>query len=183
MGTGVPAVITRLGVSVAKLSDNQIGDRLYAALEAIGTDEGETIRGNTALVAARQTLSLLEQGLLIAAERNSDDVSVLRTSPLSRRLNKRRMRVINRRGGAGGARERGLVVRSFGVADDSFPGHYTIARSAPTHWRAAGGGHNRISNTYVWFGHCARSPAGCGNASSCSSTAPRSRMSNRPLRK
>ena len=53
-----------------KLSDNQIGDRLHAALEAIGTNEGETIRGNTALVAARQTLSLLEQGLLIAAERN-----------------------------------------------------------------------------------------------------------------
>ncbi len=38
-----------------KLSDNQVGDRLHAALETIGTDEGETIRGNTALVAARQT--------------------------------------------------------------------------------------------------------------------------------
>jgi hypothetical protein len=43
------------------LSDNQIGDRLHAALEAIGTDEGETIRRNTALVAARQTLSFLEE--------------------------------------------------------------------------------------------------------------------------
>jgi hypothetical protein len=39
-----------------KLSDNQVGDRL----EVLGTDEGETIRGNAALVAARQTLSLLE---------------------------------------------------------------------------------------------------------------------------
>jgi hypothetical protein len=67
---------------VPKLSDNQIGDRLCAALEAIGTDEGETIRGNTALVAARQTLNLLEQGLLIAAERNSDDVSVLMNQPV-----------------------------------------------------------------------------------------------------
>jgi hypothetical protein len=70
---------------VPKLSDNQIGDRLHAALEAIGTDEGETIRGNTALVAlvaARQTLSLLEQGLLIAAERNSDDVSVMMNQPI-----------------------------------------------------------------------------------------------------
>ena len=65
-----------------KLSDNQIGDRLYAALATIGTDEGETIRGNTALVAARQTLSLLEQGLLIAAERNSDDVSVVMNQPI-----------------------------------------------------------------------------------------------------
>jgi hypothetical protein len=51
-----------------KLSDNQVGDRLHAAPEAVGIDEGETMRGNTALVAARQTLSLLEQGLLIAAE-------------------------------------------------------------------------------------------------------------------
>ena len=58
------------------LSDNQVGDRLHAALEAVGTDEGETIRGNTALVVARQTLNLLKQGLPIAAERNSDDVSV-----------------------------------------------------------------------------------------------------------
>ena len=32
-----------------KLSDNQIGDRLHAALEVIGTDEGQTIRGNTAM--------------------------------------------------------------------------------------------------------------------------------------
>jgi len=40
-----------------KLSDNQVGDRLHAALEKIGTCEGKTIRGNTALAAARQTLS------------------------------------------------------------------------------------------------------------------------------
>jgi len=65
-----------------KLSDNQVGDRLHAALETIGTDEGETIRGNTALVAARQTLSLLEQGLLIAAERNSDHVSTMMNQPV-----------------------------------------------------------------------------------------------------
>jgi hypothetical protein len=58
-------------------SDNQVGDRLHAALEVVGTEEGETIRGNTALVAARQTLNLLEQGLLIAAERNSDHVSTM----------------------------------------------------------------------------------------------------------
>ena len=28
-----------------KLSDNQVGDRLHAALEAVGIDEGETMRG------------------------------------------------------------------------------------------------------------------------------------------
>ena len=65
-----------------KLSDNQIGDRLHPALLAIGTAEGKTIRGNTALVAARQTLSLLQQGILIAAERNSDDVSVMMSQPI-----------------------------------------------------------------------------------------------------
>jgi hypothetical protein len=65
-----------------KLSDNQVGDRLHAALEAVGTDEGETIRGNTALVAARQTLSLLKQGLLIAAERNSDHISTMMNQPV-----------------------------------------------------------------------------------------------------
>jgi hypothetical protein len=65
-----------------KLSDNQVGDRLHAALEAVGIDEGETTRGNTALLAAHQTLSLLEQGLLIAAERNSDDVSVMMNQPI-----------------------------------------------------------------------------------------------------
>jgi hypothetical protein len=65
-----------------KLSDNQVGDRLHAALEKIGIRKGETIRGNTALAAARQTLSLLKQGLLIAAERNSDHVSIMMNQPV-----------------------------------------------------------------------------------------------------
>ena len=65
-----------------KLSDDQVGDPSHAALEAVGIDEGETIRGNTALLAARQTLSLLEQGLLIAAERNSDYVSTVMNQPI-----------------------------------------------------------------------------------------------------
>src|SRR5450631_4122429 len=42
-----------------------------------GTEEGETVRGNTALIAARQCLNLLKQCLLIAAEGNSDHVSIL----------------------------------------------------------------------------------------------------------
>jgi hypothetical protein len=65
-----------------RLSDNQVGDRLHAALEAVGTEEGETIRGNAVLVAARQTLNLLEQILLIAAERNSDHVSTMMNQPV-----------------------------------------------------------------------------------------------------
>ncbi len=66
---------------MTKLSDNRVGDRLHAALEMIGTEEGETVRGNTALIAARQSLSLL-QGLLIAAERNSDHVSIVMNQPV-----------------------------------------------------------------------------------------------------
>jgi len=54
------------------MPDDQVGDPLHAALEAVGIDEGETIRGNTALLAARQTLALLEQGLLIAAEHGDE---------------------------------------------------------------------------------------------------------------
>ena len=62
---------------MTKLSDNRVGDRLHAALEMIGTEEGGTVRANTALIAARQSLNLLKQCLLIAAERNSDHVSIL----------------------------------------------------------------------------------------------------------
>jgi hypothetical protein len=40
---------------MTKLSDNRVGDRLHAALEMIGTEESETVRGNTALIAARQS--------------------------------------------------------------------------------------------------------------------------------
>jgi hypothetical protein len=69
---------------MTKLSDNRVGDRLHAALEMIGTEEGETVRGNTALIAARQSLSLLKQGLLIAAERNSDHVSIVMNQLSSR---------------------------------------------------------------------------------------------------
>jgi hypothetical protein len=64
------------------MPDDQVGDPLHAALEAVGIDEGETIRGNTALLAARRTLALLEQGLLIAAERNSDYVSTAMNQPI-----------------------------------------------------------------------------------------------------
>jgi len=64
-----------------KLSDNQVGDRLCCT-GRVGTDEGETIHRNIALRTARQTLSLLEQDLLIAAERNSDYVSTVMNQPI-----------------------------------------------------------------------------------------------------
>jgi hypothetical protein len=49
------------------LSDNQVDDRLKAALDALGEAPGATIRGNTALAAARKTLVLLSMGLIAAS--------------------------------------------------------------------------------------------------------------------
>ena len=48
------------------LSDNQIDDRLKAALMALGETPGATTRGDTALRAARKMLSLLSMGLIAA---------------------------------------------------------------------------------------------------------------------
>ena len=48
------------------LSDNQIDDRLKAALTALGETPGATTRGDTALRAARKMLSLLSTGLIAA---------------------------------------------------------------------------------------------------------------------
>ncbi len=63
------------------LSDNQIGDRLHAAREILGDEAGKTVRGNTALDAARKALSLLQVGLLYAAEKNSDVVETVIDQP------------------------------------------------------------------------------------------------------
>lgn len=64
-----------------KLSDNEIDDRLHAALEVIGDAKGETVRGNTTLDAARQALSLLKFGLLYAAFKNSDKNDAISDPP------------------------------------------------------------------------------------------------------
>lgn len=56
-----------------KLSDNIIDDRLRAALEALGTEPGETVPGNAALTAARKALSMLSLALLVSAERRAKD--------------------------------------------------------------------------------------------------------------
>lgn len=63
------------------LSDNEIGDRLHAAKEVIGDAAGQTVRGQTALDAARQALSLLSLGLLYAAETKSDVVETVIDQP------------------------------------------------------------------------------------------------------
>lgn len=52
-----------------RLTDNEVHDRLVAAVRALGTAEGDTTRGNSALEAARQMIGLLQFGLVAAMER------------------------------------------------------------------------------------------------------------------
>ena len=54
------------------LSDIDIHARLTAARKIIGDGEAETVRGDTALKAARQVLSGLGLALLLAGEQESD---------------------------------------------------------------------------------------------------------------
>lgn len=60
------------------LSDNQAGDRLHAALEALGDAPGATVRADTALKAARRALSLFQLGLLMASEKGDDTLPGVR---------------------------------------------------------------------------------------------------------
>ncbi|WP_299813523.1 hypothetical protein [Tardiphaga sp.] len=66
------------------LSDNQVGDLLGEALNVIGGAKAQTVRGNTALDAARQAISLMQIGLLMAAEKNSDVVDTVIEQPARR---------------------------------------------------------------------------------------------------
>jgi len=59
---------------MAKLTDNQVHDALYAAQQSLEAVEAETVRGNTALEAARRMLNLLQLGLIYAMEKNQDGV-------------------------------------------------------------------------------------------------------------
>lgn len=48
-----------------KLSDTEVHDALHRALLALGRSDGETIRGDTALKAARRSLSIYQMSLLV----------------------------------------------------------------------------------------------------------------------
>ena len=68
----VAAIVLILPAMADKLNDEQTYDRLYAALLALGGEEGQTVRGDTSLKAARQALVLLQMGLLKAMDDDSD---------------------------------------------------------------------------------------------------------------
>jgi len=55
-----------------KLTDEQVHERVYLAMLSLGKEEGETVRGNTTLEAARRALMLLQLGLVNAMEKNED---------------------------------------------------------------------------------------------------------------
>lgn len=54
------------------LTDEDVHDRLHAALEALGEGRPETLRGCTAYSAARRALVLLQLGLVAAMEADAD---------------------------------------------------------------------------------------------------------------
>jgi hypothetical protein len=56
-----------------KLSDDEVYDRIHAALLALGKQDGESIVGYTGMETARQALTALQIGLLMAIENGSDD--------------------------------------------------------------------------------------------------------------
>jgi hypothetical protein len=55
-----------------KLTDTEVYDLIHAAIGALGQKEGATARGDTSIKAARKGLRLLQLGLLMAMEKDSD---------------------------------------------------------------------------------------------------------------
>lgn len=57
------------------LSDNEAGDRLFKAEEALGLATGSTVQADTALTAARHALRLIKLGLVAAGVKREDQIS------------------------------------------------------------------------------------------------------------
>jgi len=53
------------------INDDEVYDRLHRALLSLGRESGETVRGDTAINAARKALQLLQLGLVAAMERTA----------------------------------------------------------------------------------------------------------------
>lgn len=58
---------------IRKLTDDEAYGRLHEALLALGKDDGESVRSDTALKAARRALTGLQMGLVLAAENANDE--------------------------------------------------------------------------------------------------------------
>lgn len=55
-----------------KLTDEQVWNRLHVASEALGSEKGASVAGDTALSAARRALALLQMGVLKASEADQE---------------------------------------------------------------------------------------------------------------
>lgn len=62
------------------LTDDEVHDRLVAAVEALGDRSASTTRGQTALDAARRALTLFQLALLMAVERGADALPGVQSS-------------------------------------------------------------------------------------------------------
>lgn len=66
-----------------KLTDEQAYDLLFNARRALGDQEAETVRADTALTTARRALAMLQFALLQASEENTDHVEGVIDQPAS----------------------------------------------------------------------------------------------------
>lgn len=65
----------------ATLDDDEALARLRLAADTLGVEPGETVRGNTALEAARRAVMFMTLGLEIAIEQATDTVPGVITPP------------------------------------------------------------------------------------------------------
>ncbi len=69
--------------TMPKLTDDEAYDRMHAASVALGNDEAETTRANTALETCRRALQMMMFGLIAAQEAKSDEVPGVMKDPPS----------------------------------------------------------------------------------------------------
>jgi hypothetical protein len=61
----------------AKLTDEEVYDRLHEAYLALGKEQAETVAGATTIQTARLALQSLQQGFLMAIDSDSDENSAI----------------------------------------------------------------------------------------------------------
>lgn len=71
------------------LTDDEVHDRLVVAVEALGNRPASTLRGQTALDAARRALTLFQLALLMAVERDTDALPGVQISDTADRASTR----------------------------------------------------------------------------------------------
>lgn len=64
-----------------KLPDNEVWERIDAALKILGGEAGVTVHGHGALEMSRRTLSVSQAALLIVQNKQADEADGLRPPP------------------------------------------------------------------------------------------------------